>query len=210
MRKMMLKFTSWKQTYKTKNARYLLEPAFMHCPQIFFNIYKTFNLLMINVTVLDQKWQKQMKNFLFFFFSDKRMDSYSFQSKCIRSSLLLLHKMTVWCLLDNSNASFTSHSWNQNQFQTVLVMHCRNMTKITYWKLFLKTEHGCLNCIYQFLDHSPRLSETDGFRLSVRVPIQDTTDIFQILVLELPTQLTILIFCSSEVNFSKTIPSNSE
>lgn len=45
-----------------------LEPPFMHCPQIFFNIYKTFNLLMINVTVLDQKWQKQMKNFLFFFF----------------------------------------------------------------------------------------------------------------------------------------------
>lgn len=144
------------------------------------------------------------------FFSDKRMDTYLFQNKCIVSFSLLLHKMAVWCLSDNSKASFTSPSWNQNQLQTVLVMHSRNMTKITDWKLLFKTEHGCLNSIYQFLDHSPRLSETDGFRLSVCVAIQDTRDSFQMLVLELPTQLTILIFCSSEVNISKTTPSKSE
>lgn len=162
---------------------------------------------MINVTGLHQKWQKQMNNL--FFFPDKKIDTYLFQNKCIVSSSLLPHKMAMWCLLDNSKASFTSPSWNQNELQTVLVMHSRKMTKIIDWKLFLKTEHGCLNSIYQFY-HSPRLSETDGFRLSVWVAIQDTRDTFQMLVLELPTQLTILILRSFEVNFSKTAPPKSE
>lgn len=95
----MRKFMQFSLKKNPKTVQWLLVTKgslASHRTHAVLNIGKTRNLLMINQTVLDLKWQKQMKNFLF---SDLRMESYSFQNKCSISCLSFLdEKMKRYCL----------------------------------------------------------------------------------------------------------------